>query len=179
LPVQGPIYPPTSLQNQDRQPKVVERRTAQLLSKYWCQCNFWEAKRTDANFPARDANSPAQTNRGTLARGTGRTESINERSCELDPLHNLAERFLAQCRRGERPSLRELTDKDPEVAERIRSVFPALLVMEEVGHGGGLTTGLLNAVVDDPQKWLSTPSMQFGGRRPGDLVGTDEENVVS
>jgi hypothetical protein len=37
---------------------------------------------------------------------------------------------------------------------------------------------LLNAVVDDPQKWLSTPSMQFGGRRPGDLVGTDEEPKV-
>jgi len=34
---------------------------------------------------------------------------------------------------------------------------------------------LLFAVVDDPETWLSTPSMQFGGRRPGDLIGTDEE----
>ena len=34
---------------------------------------------------------------------------------------------------------------------------------------------LLNAVVNDPKQWLSTPSVQFGGRRPGDLVGTDEE----
>ena len=37
---------------------------------------------------------------------------------------------------------------------------------------------LLYEVVDDPQKWLSTPSMQFGGRRPGDLVGTDEEPKI-
>ncbi len=37
---------------------------------------------------------------------------------------------------------------------------------------------LLYEVVDDPQKWLSTPSRQFGGRRPGDLVGTDEEPKI-
>jgi hypothetical protein len=35
--------------------------------------------------------------------------------------------------------------------------------------------GLLTAVVDNPDTWLSTPSMQLGGRRPGELVGTDEE----
>lgn len=34
---------------------------------------------------------------------------------------------------------------------------------------------LLAAVVDDPERWLSTPSAQFGGRRPIDLVGTEEE----
>jgi hypothetical protein len=37
---------------------------------------------------------------------------------------------------------------------------------------------LLIAVVDDPKKWLSTPSVQFGGRRPGDLLGTDEEEKI-
>ena len=34
---------------------------------------------------------------------------------------------------------------------------------------------LLAAVVDDPESWMSTPSAQFGGRRPIDLVGTEEE----
>jgi hypothetical protein len=34
---------------------------------------------------------------------------------------------------------------------------------------------LLTAVVENPDTWLSTPSIQFGGRRPGELVGTDEE----
>jgi uncharacterized protein (DUF2384 family) len=39
---------------------------------------------------------------------------------------------------------------------------------------------LLVSVVDDPKIWLSTPSAQLGGRKPGDLIGTDEEvNVVS
>jgi hypothetical protein len=34
---------------------------------------------------------------------------------------------------------------------------------------------LLAAVVDDPETWLSTPSAQLGWRKPGDLIGTDEE----
>ncbi len=34
---------------------------------------------------------------------------------------------------------------------------------------------LLIAVVDNPQIWMSTPSIQFGGRRPSELVGTEEE----
>jgi Protein of unknown function (DUF2384) len=39
---------------------------------------------------------------------------------------------------------------------------------------------LLRAVVDNPYTWLITPSEQLGGRKPGDLIRTDEEaNVVS
>jgi hypothetical protein len=39
---------------------------------------------------------------------------------------------------------------------------------------------LLDAVVDDPETWLSTPSDQLGRRKPIDLIGTDEEvKVVS
>jgi hypothetical protein len=34
---------------------------------------------------------------------------------------------------------------------------------------------LLIGVVDNPGAWLSTPSIHFGGRRPLDLVGTNEE----
>lgn len=36
-------------------------------------------------------------------------------------------------------------------------------------------TALLNAVLDQPEKWMATPSLQLGGRRPVELVGTDEE----
>src|SRR5262249_55787517 len=36
-------------------------------------------------------------------------------------------------RRGERPSLAEYTDQHPELAERIRRLFPALVLMEEFG----------------------------------------------
>lgn len=39
---------------------------------------------------------------------------------------------------------------------------------------------LLAVVVDDPETWLATPSAQLGGRKPADLIGTDEEvKVVS
>jgi Protein of unknown function (DUF2384) len=34
---------------------------------------------------------------------------------------------------------------------------------------------LVADVVEHPDTWMSTPSAQFGGRRPIDLVGTDEE----
>ena len=36
-------------------------------------------------------------------------------------------------------------------------------------------TRLVFEVVDNPDRWLSTPSVHFGGRKPLDLVGTDEE----
>jgi hypothetical protein len=59
----------------------------------------------------------------------------------------------------------------PELAERIRTVFPALLVMEEVGHGGGLTT----ALHADPSG-SGTPTPQRLGdyvllRRSGSMAG--------
>ncbi|MFI5456770.1 MAG: hypothetical protein ACHRXM_15090 [Isosphaerales bacterium] len=37
---------------------------------------------------------------------------------------------------------------------------------------------LLRTVVDDPSTWLATPSEQLGWRKPGDLIGTDEEAKV-
>ena len=67
---------------------------------------------------------------------------MSEPSCEFDPVDDLANAFLERYRRGERPSLSEYTDKHPELAERIRSVFPALVLMEEVGAGKSQATGL-------------------------------------
>lgn len=37
---------------------------------------------------------------------------------------------------------------------------------------------LLNAVVENPEAWLSMPSAQFGGRKPSDLIGTEEEHKI-
>ncbi len=61
---------------------------------------------------------------------------------ELDPVEDLVEEFVERYRRGERPAVTEYADKHPELAERIRTIFPALLVMEELGSGGGPPTGL-------------------------------------
>src|SRR5207302_8007176 len=44
----------------------------------------------------------------------------------------LAEEFLARYRRGERPALKEFTDRHPELADAIREVFPAMALMENV-----------------------------------------------
>ena len=50
--------------------------------------------------------------------------------CEL--IDQLAEEFAQRYRRGERPSLREYLDKYPELADDIRTLFPALVEMEQV-----------------------------------------------
>jgi serine/threonine protein kinase/WD40 repeat protein len=62
---------------------------------------------------------------------------MNEPSLEQDPLDGLAESFVERWRRGERPALSEYTNKHPELAERIRKLFPALVVLEELGSVEG------------------------------------------
>src|SRR3954454_12164144 len=43
----------------------------------------------------------------------------------------LAEEFAGRFRRGERPSLQEYVDRLPEMAAEIRSMFPALIEVEQ------------------------------------------------
>jgi WD40 repeat protein/serine/threonine protein kinase len=54
-----------------------------------------------------------------------------------DFLGQVAEAFLNRYRKGERPSLTEYIEKYPELASQIRDLFPALVVMEELGSVGG------------------------------------------
>jgi serine/threonine protein kinase/Tfp pilus assembly protein PilF len=49
-----------------------------------------------------------------------------------DPLGPLADEFLERHRRGERPALTEYAARHPELADQIRELFPALLLMEDV-----------------------------------------------
>src|SRR5262249_30139639 len=44
----------------------------------------------------------------------------------------LAEEFVERHRRGERPSVAEYAARHPELAEQIRELFPALVMMEDV-----------------------------------------------
>jgi WD40 repeat protein/serine/threonine protein kinase len=62
-------------------------------------------------------------------------------SSERDPVERLADEFLARFRRGEQPALTEYTERFPEWAERIRKVFPALVLMEGVRPEAGEATG--------------------------------------
>src|SRR5262245_3350757 len=62
-------------------------------------------------------------------------------SSERDPVARLADEFLERLRRGERPALAEYTRRYPEWAERIRKVFPALMLTEGARPDTGDTTG--------------------------------------
>jgi eukaryotic-like serine/threonine-protein kinase len=62
---------------------------------------------------------------------------MNDSESEADVLLQLAQEFADRCRRGERPSLTEYTQKNPELAVEIRDLFPAMLLMEEFGSVGG------------------------------------------
>src|SRR5262245_2137872 len=62
-------------------------------------------------------------------------------SGERNPVELLAEEFLERKRRGERPTLQEYLERHPDLAEEIRDLFPALLMMEDLGESSGGTTG--------------------------------------
>ncbi|MCI0742214.1 MAG: tetratricopeptide repeat protein [Gemmataceae bacterium] len=73
----------------------------------------------------------------------------------VDPVAELAEEFMARYRRGERPALSEYTQKHPALAERIRQVFPMMVLMEEAAPAEekcdratviDLSTGVLNTL---------------------------------
>jgi WD40 repeat protein/serine/threonine protein kinase/Flp pilus assembly protein TadD len=49
-----------------------------------------------------------------------------------DLLDQLAEEFAARFRRGERPALKDYTDRYPELADEIHELFPALIKVEQV-----------------------------------------------
>src|ERR1700722_16125388 len=64
-------------------------------------------------------------------------------SDERNPVELLAEEFLDRKRRGEQPTLREYLERHPDLAAEIQDLFPALLMMEDLGESSGGTTGSL------------------------------------
>ena len=48
-----------------------------------------------------------------------------------DLLDRLVEEFAARLRRGERPTLKEYSDRYPELADEIRELFPAMVEVEQ------------------------------------------------
>src|SRR5262245_22757130 len=65
--------------------------------------------------------------------------STDPSSDERNPVERLAEEFVARHRRGERPSPGEYAELYPQWADRIRALFPALLLMERHKPGIGDT----------------------------------------
>ena len=89
----------------------------------------------------------------------------------------LAEEFLARCRRGERPSLTEYTDQFPDLAAAIREVFPAMALVEQVAVAdsslAGNPTEAADAAAPDP-----APLAQLGDYRIIREVGRGGMGVV-
>ena len=54
----------------------------------------------------------------------------NSESEQYDLLDRLADEFAARFRRGERPALKEYTDRYPELADDILELFPAMVKVE-------------------------------------------------
>jgi serine/threonine-protein kinase len=70
---------------------------------------------------------------------------------EPDVLGQLAEEFLERCRLGERPAPTEYAARHPELAEQIRELFPALMLMEDV-RPGPPTRGDVPPCTDSPRR---------------------------
>src|SRR5271166_4167117 len=56
---------------------------------------------------------------------------LRSSSENYDLLDRLADEFAERFRRGERPSLKEYTDRYPELAGDIRALFPAMVDLEQ------------------------------------------------
>jgi serine/threonine protein kinase len=76
--------------------------------------------------------------------------SMSASSSERDPVEQLADEFLERYRRGERPVLTEYTQRYPQWAERIRKVFPALVMMEGARPDAADVTGNHVGGVESP-----------------------------
>src|SRR5262245_37908550 len=65
-------------------------------------------------------------------------------SGKFNRLDDLAQEFAARLRAGEHPSLQEYIERNPDLADDIRELFPALAQVEQAGE--------IASVVEPPQQ---------------------------
>src|SRR5262249_20819061 len=73
----------------------------------------------------------AQGDPGRPARLGLRGGLMSEPRVDRDPFEVVAESFLARFRAGERPGVEEYAARHPEVADQIRELLPALVMVEQ------------------------------------------------
>ena len=79
---------------------------------------------------------------------------LAEPAVDRDPFEVVAESFLARFRAGERPSIEELAARHPELADQIRELLPALVMVEQ-------------DLIDRPRPGSNGPQAPPAGRAPG------------
>jgi serine/threonine protein kinase len=92
---------------------------------------------------------------------SGREKSVASESSSgvRDPVELLAEEFLDRRRRGERPTVEDYAARHPELADAIRDLFPALVMMEDVGAG---SLGVPSSTAD--RNAATSDASRSGGR---------------
>jgi len=83
-------------------------------------------------------------------------------SVASDPMWTLVDDFLDRAQRGERPTIDAYCEKHPELAEEIRDLFPALVVMEDLQPVSG-------DLESDPESTQSIPDKIGDYRIIGEL----------
>src|SRR6516162_500999 len=68
---------------------------------------------------------------------------MSSSSDERSPVELLADEFLARCKRGERPTIKEYCDRHPDLANEIRDVFEAVLIVEDLKPASDESSGFL------------------------------------
>ncbi|HEV3341471.1 MAG TPA: serine/threonine-protein kinase, partial [Pirellulales bacterium] len=90
------------------------------------------------------------------------------------PVELLADEFLARCKRGEKPTIKEYCKRHPGLAEEIRDVFEAVLMVEDLKPGSGDVSGTLGDSVPVNGKRLE----QVGDYRILSEIGRGGMGVV-
>ena len=66
---------------------------------------------------------------------------MDSSSSDRNPVEELAEEFISLRRRGEKLTIDDFAARYPHLADDIRDLFPALLMMEDLGDGSIAATG--------------------------------------
>jgi serine/threonine protein kinase/WD40 repeat protein/tetratricopeptide (TPR) repeat protein len=99
-------------------------------------------------------------------------------SSDRNPVERLADEFLERQRRGEHPSLAEYTTRFPELAEEIRDLFPALVMIEQLKPFQEDLTGSVAAAPVPSSGGIGPPMGSLGDYRLLREVGRGGMGVV-
>ncbi len=97
------------------------------------------------------------------------------RETDRNPIEVLSEEFLERIRRGERATPEEYAEKHPDLADEILTLFPALLMMEDLGDETSDRTG---SMTEEAATFVGSTAARLGEFRLLREVGRGGMGVV-